>query len=45
AEKNIKPWIEEVPITADSCGTALTRCDEGDVRYRFVFTEFDKAFN
>lgn len=45
AEKNIKPWIEEVPITAESCGTALTRCDEGDVRYRFVFTEFDKAFN
>lgn len=44
-EHNIKPWIEEVPISEKGCNTALTRCDNGDVRYRFVFTEFDKAFN
>lgn len=45
AENKVKPWIEEVPISAESCGQALTRCDKGDVRYRFVFTDFDKAFN
>lgn len=44
AKNGIKPMVEEVPITAESCGKALTRCDKGDVRYRFVFTEFDKAF-
>lgn len=45
AEKGIKPMVEEVPITESSCGEALTRCDKGDVRYRFVFTDFAKAFN
>lgn len=41
---DVKPWVEEVPISEEGCHTALTRCDNGDVRYRFVFTEFDKAF-
>lgn len=44
AEKGIKPMVEEVPITEESCGEALTRCENGDVRYRFVFTKFDEAF-
>ncbi|KAM9904916.1 hypothetical protein OXX69_007386 [Metschnikowia pulcherrima] len=44
AEKGIKPMIEEVPISEQSCGEALTRCNDGDVRYRFVFTDYDKAF-
>lgn len=44
AEKGIKPLVEEVPINEKSCGEALKRCNDGDVRYRFVFTEFDKAF-
>ncbi|GEQ72231.1 hypothetical protein JCM33374_g5918 [Metschnikowia sp. JCM 33374] len=44
AEKGIKPMIEEVPINEKSCGEALTRCENGDVRYRFVFTKFDEAF-
>lgn len=44
SKHNIRPWIEEVPISEDACGTALSRCDDGDVRYRFVFTEFKKAF-
>ncbi|EGW30448.1 uncharacterized protein SPAPADRAFT_63283 [Spathaspora passalidarum NRRL Y-27907] len=45
AENDIKPWIEEVPISEENCSKALERCVAGDVRYRFVFTEFDKAFN
>ncbi|RLV96566.1 NADP-dependent alcohol dehydrogenase 7 [Spathaspora sp. JA1] len=44
-EYNVKPWIEEVPIGEEACSKALERCEAGDVRYRFVFTEFDKAFN
>ncbi|CAK7894647.1 NADP-dependent alcohol dehydrogenase 7 [[Candida] anglica] len=44
AEHGVKPWVEEIPISEANCNTALTRCNDGDVRYRFVFTEFDKAF-
>ncbi|CUM65816.1 uncharacterized protein PRCAT00003465001 [Priceomyces carsonii] len=44
AEKGIKPWIEEVPISAKACGESLERCDKGDVRYRFVFTDYENAF-
>ncbi|GMG29859.1 unnamed protein product [Ambrosiozyma monospora] len=41
---NIRPWIEEIPISEEGCNVALTRAWNGDVRYRFVFTEFNKAF-
>lgn len=44
AEKGVKPKIEKISISEEGCNTALTRCEEGDVRYRFVFTDFDKAF-
>lgn len=44
AAKGVKPWVEEVPLNEENCGKALTRCDEGDVRYRFVLTKFDEAF-
>lgn len=44
AEKGVKPWIEKVPLSEKGCAEALTRCDKGDVRYRFVFTDYDKAF-
>lgn len=45
AEKNIKPWIEEVPISADGTHEVLTRADKVDVRYRFVLTDFEKEFS
>lgn len=44
ADKGIKPMIEEVPISAESCGEALMKCNDGKARYRYVFTDFDKAF-
>ncbi|KAK6466080.1 NAD/NADP dependent alcohol dehydrogenase [Scheffersomyces coipomensis] len=44
AEKGVKPWVEEIPISEAGCNSALTRCDNGDVRYRFVFTDYEKAF-
>lgn len=44
ADKGVKAWVEEIPISEKNVEVALTRCNEGDVRYRFVFTEYDKAF-
>lgn len=44
ADKGVKPAVEEIPISEKGCETALTRCDNGDVRYRFVFTKYDEAF-
>lgn len=44
AAKGIKPVVEEIPISEEGCEKALTRCDNGDVRYRFVFTKYDEAF-
>ncbi|CUM62623.1 uncharacterized protein PRCAT00000177001 [Priceomyces carsonii] len=44
AAKGVKPWVEEVPISEQGVKNALERCNKGDVRYRFVFTQFDKAF-
>lgn len=43
-EKGVRPKVEEIPISEAAAGKALERCEQGDVRYRFVFTEFDKAF-
>jgi alcohol dehydrogenase (NADP+) len=44
AEKGLKSWVEEVPISAESLKTAVTRLHKNDVRYRFTMTEYDKAF-
>ncbi|QFZ28560.1 putative NADP-dependent alcohol dehydrogenase [Clavispora lusitaniae] len=44
AKKGVKPIVEEIPISEKNCEIALTRCNDGDVRYRFVFTDYDKAF-
>lgn len=44
AEKGVKPWVEKIQISEKGTEEALTRCENGDVRYRFVFTGFDKAF-
>lgn len=44
AEKNIKPWVEKLPIGAESVSEAFQRMESGDVRFRFTFTDFDKQF-
>jgi alcohol dehydrogenase (NADP+) len=44
AEKGLKSWVEEVPISAEGLKTALTRLHKNDVRYRFIMTDYDKAF-
>lgn len=45
AKNKIYPMIETVPISEESLGTVFERTDKSDVRYRFVMTDFDKAFN
>ncbi|ODV96247.1 hypothetical protein PACTADRAFT_2538 [Pachysolen tannophilus NRRL Y-2460] len=45
AKHNIKPWIEEIPINGKNLSNALIRLDKGDVRYRFVLTNFKQFFS
>lgn len=45
AKKNIKIWIEKIPISDANVTNAWERMEKGDVRYRFVLTDFDKQFS
>ncbi|KAK6462654.1 alcohol dehydrogenase, class V [Scheffersomyces coipomensis] len=45
ADNGLSPWIEKIPISAKGVNEVLTRIDKSDVRYRFVLTDFEKAFN
>lgn len=38
ARHNIRPWIEEFPMTVDGLTEALDRLSEGKIRYRAVLT-------
>jgi alcohol dehydrogenase (NADP+) len=44
AEKGLRSWIEEVPISEEGLKTAVTRLHKNDIRYRFCMTGYDKAF-
>jgi alcohol dehydrogenase (NADP+) len=44
AEKGLGTWIEEVEINEANLKTAVMRMKQGDVRYRFTLTGFDKVF-
>lgn len=44
SEKDIKAWVEEVPINKENAKKALTRAANSDVRYRFTFVDYDKEF-
>jgi alcohol dehydrogenase (NADP+) len=44
ADKGLKSWVEEVPISAEGLKTAVSRLKKNDVRYRFTMTDYDKAF-
>lgn len=44
AAKGVKPMIEKIPLNEDNYTKALERCEKGDVKYRLVFTDLDKAF-
>lgn len=40
----LKPWVEEVPINVENIAASIETCDRSNVKYRFVFTDFDKEF-
>ncbi|ODQ81670.1 hypothetical protein BABINDRAFT_159930 [Babjeviella inositovora NRRL Y-12698] len=44
ADKNLKGWVETLPISVAGIKEALERAHNNDVRYRFTLTDFDKAF-
>lgn len=44
AKHNIKPWIETLDINEENLGTAWSRMEKGDVRYRITMTGYDKYF-
>lgn len=44
AKKGIKAWHEDLKVGEKGIGEALERCHNNDVKYRFVLTDYDKAF-
>ena len=44
SKKDLKSWIEKIPISAEGCAKAVKGLDENKVRYRYVLTDFDKEF-
>lgn len=44
AEKHIEPWVETIDISEDNVKEAWRRMEEGDVKFRFVLTGYDKYF-
>ena len=44
AEHKIKPWIETIDISEENVATAWKRMEDGDVKFRFVLTGYDKYF-
>lgn len=44
AEKDIKSWVEAVPISAENLSTTVQRLRKNDVRYRFTMVDYEKEF-
>lgn len=44
AEHDIKPWVETIDISEENLGKAWKRAEEGDVKFRFTLTGYDKYF-
>ena len=44
ADKGIKSWVEECPISDKNLATIMTRLRKNDVRYRFCMTRYEDQF-
>ncbi|KTB16213.1 NADP-dependent alcohol dehydrogenase 6 [Nakaseomyces glabratus] len=44
SEKDIKIWVETLPVGEAGVKEAFERMDKGDVKYRFTLVDFDKEF-
>lgn len=40
----IKTWIQTVPVGEKGCAESVQRLYKDEVRYRYVLTDYDKAF-
>lgn len=45
SEKNVKIWVEKLPISEEGVSHAFTRMESGDVKYRFTLVDYDKKFH
>lgn len=44
AKSGVKSWIEEIPINEEGIHTAVEKLKRNEAKYRYVLTNFDKAF-
>ena len=44
ADKNIRTWVEELPLSPENLATAMKNVNNSSVRYRYCMTDYDKAF-
>lgn len=44
ADHDIKPWVETIDISEENLGKAWKRAQDGDVKFRFTLTGYDKCF-
>ena len=44
ATQNIKSWIQTIPLSEEGCAKAVKSLNDNKVRYRYVLTDYDKAF-
>ncbi len=44
ADKSIKTWLEEVPISDKNLATVMTKLQKNNVRYRFCMTNYEDQF-
>lgn len=44
ADKGIKTWVEEAPLSKENLAKIMTRLHGNDVRYRFCMTNYEEQF-
>lgn len=44
SKKNIKSWVQTQSISKEGCAEVVQKVADNKVRYRFVLTDYDKAF-
>lgn len=44
-EKNIRPWVECLPMSAENCKVGIEKCHYNKCRYRVALTDVEKAFD
>ena len=45
ADKGLKSWVEEIPISTQGLKQAMDKLQNNTVRYRSCMTDFEKAFD